>query len=335
MLKGVILMNNFKKQCEEIQVPDDIDFVLKKAIRKGRNGLITKRLITFSIVLCVLFTSLIGTGYAYPPAAEAFKSIPFIGSIFQKFTDNNLKIASLNGLTHFPEQQQTRDGVTVTLKEYYFDRSNFNFGIVVKGRNPYNFETHFTLYYNNKPLNKGSGGGSTEITKDSFYRLTEMSLTETPPDKSTLKLVGTDNTGKIKKFEYDIPIDYSKVDPLTTEIKLMKNIKQGNRTIIVKNIIFTPVATTISYEYTCPKDEHYSMQLFNENGRLVQSKGNVGSNVVNGDFTTYSSIATFDSLNTVPEHLTLNIIDSSESKILDNVKDILLSTKLDLKTIEK
>ncbi len=181
-------------------------------MNKGRNGLITKRLITLTIVFCILVTSLIGTGYAYPPAAEAFKSIPFIGSIFQKFTDNDLKIASLNGMTHFPKQQQTRDGVTVTLKEYYYDRRSFNFGIVVKGRNPYNFETHFTLYYNNKPLNKGSAGGSTEITKDSFYRLAEMSLTETPPDKSTLKLIGTDNTGKIKKFEFDIPIDYSKVN---------------------------------------------------------------------------------------------------------------------------
>lgn len=328
-------MNNFKKQCEEIQVPDEIDFIFKKAIRKGRNGLITKRLITFSIILCLLLTSLIGTGYAYPPVADAFQKIPLIGSIFDKFTDNDLKIASEKGLTHFSGQQQTKDGVTVALKEVYYDRSNFNVGIIVKGRNPYNFETYFTLYYNNKPLNKGSGGENIEISKDCFYRVINMSLTEAPPDKCSLKLIGTDNTESIKKFEFDISIDYSKVDPLTKEITLMKNVHERNRSIIIKNIIFTPTATTINYEYTCPKDEFYSMQLLDENGGLIPAKSESRSDVVNGDFKTYSSTATFESLNTVPGYLTLNVIDSSDSKILDTVKHILLSSKLDLKANAK
>lgn len=159
----------------------------------------------------------------------------------------------------------------------------------------------------------------------------DMSLLETPPDKSIVKLIGTDNTGEIKKYEFDIPINYSKVKPLTKEFDLMKSFKDGDRSLLIKKVVVSPAATTIIYEYTCPKDEMYSLQLFNENGRLVQSKGNVGSHVVNGDYKTCSFTATFESLKTVPQYLTLNIIDSGEDKMLDNIKYVLMSVKFDLK----
>lgn len=206
-------MNILKEQLERIQVPDNIDFVIKKAIRKEQNHIVLRRGLTIFITISFVFTALFGTCYAYPKVANELAKIPFIGEVFEMFTDKGLKNASDKGLTNFIDLQETKGELTVAIKEVYYDQAEISIGWAVKGGTLAKNHLLPLFYYNDKCIGGGSGGEIPNNAEDSSYITSNIPVPKDLPDKFELRfIIRENNKTDGKEFEFIIPLDRNKSD---------------------------------------------------------------------------------------------------------------------------
>jgi len=275
-------MKAYEDDFNNIEVPSEqVDMVIQKAINKGERHLKVKRRIIMSASVALLCACILGSGFVSTSMARVLVNIPFIGSVFEreKFAGSGLENVASNDIVKFDDMQITDHGITVAIREAYYDQSGFAVGYVVSGAELSDEKIfHANFYYNGRPISGGGGGSYDKISDELYVGLQQhhphagLSF----PDSFELEVVLTDDLNKIKEspYRFKIPVSRSSADEKTKESLVMKAVDAGDRTILVKKILFTPVATVVEYEYTHPigdrkKDggvDSYDVKLINGSG---------------------------------------------------------------------
>ncbi|OPX86861.1 DUF4179 domain-containing protein [Pelotomaculum sp. PtaB.Bin117] len=275
------MSKNYQDDFNHIVVPEEqVDMVIQKAVNKGKRRLIIKKRIMVSMSVALLCVCILGSGFVSTSVARVLVNIPFVGSVFEreKFVWSGLENVDGEDITKLDDLQITDHGVTVAIREAYYDQSGFTVGYVVSGAE-LSDETvfHANFYYNGQGIS-GGGGASYEKISDKLY----VGLTQfhpgpefSFPDSIDLEVILADDMEKINKspYRFKIPLLRSNADAKTKELPVMKAADNGERTLLLKKIVFTPVSTVVDYEYTHPLGDreedggdNYDVKLINGSG---------------------------------------------------------------------
>nr|WP_274528718.1 DUF4179 domain-containing protein [Paenibacillus piscarius] len=99
---------------------------------RGGNKLLKKTLAAASIAV-VIGLGTITAGFISPAWADTLSQIPVFSSIFKHTENPGLKLAAEQGLTTSPNMSVTKDGVTVSVTEVFFDGIQLAIGFERKG----------------------------------------------------------------------------------------------------------------------------------------------------------------------------------------------------------
>jgi hypothetical protein len=248
-------MSKYSEQYDNIEVPEGLDEVIGRTIRKNagshrlRIGLRTAAIIVLAMVC------LASPPFIFPGALNFYVKIPVVGSLFATLRDyDQMNKAYLSGFTTMYDEQQTVDGITVHIKDVYVDKTKFVIGTVMSGELTVGMPLNFELYYNDEMIITGQGSGSITYALEGGFHSETMSflIKQGLPDKYTIKLLVNRIVDHRQQpfMEFNIPVDLTEVNRATRDISIMQTVQVGNDTIILKNIVFTPYDTTIQYEFT-------------------------------------------------------------------------------------
>jgi len=274
-------MKAYKDDFNSIEVPSEqVDMVIQKAINKGERYLKVKRRILMSASVALLCACILGSGFVSTSMARVLVNIPFIGSVFEreKFAGSGLENVGINDIIKFDDMQITDHGITVAIREAYYDQSGFAVGYVVSGAELSDEKVfHANFYYNGRPIPGGGGGSYDKISDELYVGLQQHhpSAGLSFPDSFELEVVLTDDMEKQKQspFRFKIPVSRTNADGKTKELLVMKAVDTGDRTLLVKRILFTPVSTVVEYDYIHPGNDRkengaddYVVKLINGSG---------------------------------------------------------------------
>jgi len=278
------MSKTYKDDFTHIVVPaEQVDMVIQKAINKGKRQQIVKRRVMMSASVALICVCILGSGFVSTSVARVLVNIPFVGSVFEreKFAGSGFELENVagNDITKFDDMQITDHGVTVAIREAYYDQSGFTLGYVVSGAELTDEKVfHANFYYHGRGIPGGGGAHYDKISDKLYVGLTQFhpGAEFSFPDSFELEVVLTDDMEKIKKspYRFKIPLSRSNADAKTKELLVMKAADTGERTLLVKKIVLTPVSTVVDYEYTHPIGDRkedggtddYDVKLINGSG---------------------------------------------------------------------
>ncbi len=277
------MSKTYQDDFNNIVVPvEQVDLVIHKAVSKGQKHLKVKRRMTMGASVLLLCACVFGSGFVAPSMAKVLANIPFVGSVFEmeKFATSGLGNLADEDVAKFDDLQITDQGITVAIREAYYDQTGFAVGYVVSGANlsdEKNFHAYF--YYNGRAISGGGGGWHDKI--DTMYIGLEQfqpGAGLTLPDSFELEVVITDDLEEVKRspYRFKIPVSRIGVDEKTKEALVMKAIDTSEGTLLVKKVLFTPAATEVEYEFIQPGSDgkrYRGYSVGNCTLKLIDSSG--------------------------------------------------------------
>ncbi len=311
-------MNSCKDEFEKIKVPDAAEVMIQRAISKGNRHLKQRRGLLSTLAAALVCVCFFSTGFASPTMAGVFVKLPVVGPIFEKFEDSGLKNVSNKGLSEKKNLQVTSKGITVALKEVYYDKSGFSIGYIIKGDDAANRQFGFVMLYNGKEDIPGGGGGYYDrISKDVYCGVITLRTGAKLPEKFNLRIVFTNNPDEKSPFDFTVPVSRKKADTATREVILMKNFKSGDRSVLVKKALITPESTTFQLEYTRPEnDSNFKFQLTDGHNKVITLKSVGGGTIESGKLIKDDCIVIFEPVDKQTQKLKLGILNGKGKSMI-------------------
>lgn len=227
--------------------------VLKKSyVRKN------KWLISVACLLMGMFL-LIGTGLVSPTMAHMLKNLPYVSTIFSFVGDSGIKVADQQGLTQPLDQSVNNQGITVSLKEAYYDRLNLSIGFVVTFPPSENGFQHIeklsyewqgrtiTRTFTTEEAKKSYLLHWRHVEGNTYYGTFQSFFFEELPEEWTLKLVLQKIGGVDGIWQFDIPLTRKPADAVTKVTEPGVSGQSRGFILSVKQIIRTPSTTRIVF----------------------------------------------------------------------------------------
>ncbi|MEN6389203.1 MAG: DUF4179 domain-containing protein [Syntrophomonas sp.] len=255
-------MRACKDDFDNINVPEmELDAVVNRAISKGKRQIRIRKGFRMGASAAMIGLCILGSGFVSTSMAKVLVNIPFVGSVFESFADKDLANLKTSDLTSLEDMQITANGITVAIKEVYYDRSNISIAYLVSGAD-YTDKKHFSAVFacNGLPIGGGGGACYNQIADKLYSGLVKYypGVGSELPDKFNLEVILTDNMEKAQEspYRFVIPVTRSQADEKTRPFLVMKSAQSGSgeRTLLVKKIVFTPVSTLVEYDYTHPDE---------------------------------------------------------------------------------
>ena len=273
-------MAGYKDNFDNIVIPSEhMDRMIHQAINKAKGKKKLRRRIAVSMFAVLICASILGSGFFSTSMAEVLEKLPFIGSVFEreKFAGRGLENIDKNDISTFDGLQVNDNGTTIAIKEFYYDQSGFTIGYEVNGKKLNHdkiFRPHF--YYNGRPIAGGGGGSHEKVSEEQYFYLNQFSPDEVLclPDQFELEVVLSDDlrTTKTSPYRFKIPVSRFGADAKTRALLVMKASNTEDRTILVKKVTFTPLATVLDYECTYPSGSANEVHDY-ANVKLVTGSG--------------------------------------------------------------
>lgn len=271
-------MTAYKDVFEQIEVPSaQVDMMIQQAINKGKRHQRRKKYASIGASAALLLICILSTGLVSTSMARVLVHIPFVGSVFASYAQPELANLNREDITQLDKMQITENGVTVEIKEIYYDQSNISIAYLVSGAD-YSDAKHFNVLfsYQGNPIGGGGGADYNQIA-DKLYSGLEMfypAVGHNLPDRFNLEVVLTDDMEHAGKspYRFTIPVSRVKADQKSRDLLVMKSAASGESILLVKKILFTPVATVVEYDYTHP-DDHSKHLQGNHKAKLIHESG--------------------------------------------------------------
>lgn len=212
-------------------------------------------------VACLLFGMflLLGAGFVSPTMAHMLKNLPYVSTIFGFVGDSGIKVADQQGLTQPLDQSVNDQGITVSLKEAYYDRLNLSIGFAVTFPPSENGFQHIeklsyewagrtiTRTFTTEEAKKSYQIHWRHVEGNTYYGTFQPFYFEEMPEEWTLKLAFQKIGGVDGTWQFDIPLSRKSTDAVTKVTE--PGVSGQSRGIIfsVKQIIRTPSTTRIVF----------------------------------------------------------------------------------------
>jgi hypothetical protein len=247
-------------------------------------------------------------------------------TIFYMYGDKGLKNAGEEGLVNILDKTVKKGIDSVTVKEAYYDRSRISVALVAKSKDMIAKEFEYRFYYEGKLLPDSSRWMRlSKVIQNQQYDIVSLDVSSGFPGKFNL-VIAAKKFGNSKNLaSFEIPVDRASSDVITKEIAIMKTFTSNSRNVLVKNILFTPSSTTISYEYKGNQyDTLLTPALFDQRNKKVDTigKGGLRSLGKSNNMEAYEYYDIYGPLGLDPGNLRMSFVfvDDAKNKVPVNAQ---------------
>jgi hypothetical protein len=306
-------MDSNINKFEDIEIPASADIAIEKGIRMGERHNRFRRNTAIISTAAAIFIAIMVSGFVSPTMANVLVKVPVVGSIFENSVDKGLKNISEKGLSNPQNMEITSNGITVSIKEVYYDKSSISVGYVVAGKDIGSRFFNLFFYCNGKMIQGGGTGDTNSLSKDAYSGITTLFTGGNLPENFDLRIVASENLDKKSPYDFTIPVSRSKVDSQSREITIMKYLKSDNKVLLVKKASLTPASTIINFEYTRQKwQKEIQLQIKDENGIWIGTNSLGGGTEEKGENLTDIFIAIFNPYKKLPQKIDLRALEDNK-----------------------
>lgn len=297
-----------------LPIPDIIDqriHLTLKQLKRNHNKSFMLRYGTVAVAASAAFT--FGMSSLSPTFAQAIKSLPVIGSIFEMVGDVGMKKGSqLHLATKWGQQVEIGDYV-VTFTESLYDGSNINLGLI----GPFNDDEFFSIANNlmftvdgKRVSGYGAGASGKKLDNGTFAGTISITVNDELPDTFVLGILSRDETKTFAKLPVERRGGHQSFPIDKTRTWLGFDMKYEALTLF-------PTSTELTFQLP-NSDPVWNFKVYDDQGRVLQpiSGHGVGSPNGNREFKYY-----FEPVDPIPKQVTIqpylggSISTDSTSKI--------------------
>ncbi len=336
--------DKFNRSIDNIHVPVEKLIAREKtaifqAKKKRKVGRTTKRSI---LVACGLCIALLGSGFVSTGMAEALSNIPLIGPIYKDFRDIASDKIEHDQLTTVIDKQDSKNGLTMTVKEAAYDGSRLIVTVVYTGEKELSMEEEIVgfnyITINGQPVKPAIGStGQDDINSKTIIEHHQFTFSNYNEygDKIEVAVHGEDLFGYEGKLKVSFPLEKIKGDVLEFYPEVTAKTVDEFYTLTAEKVTFSPLSTRIdlTIDYPAEMDENDSWPWFDfsvvdDNGHVYDKlklqagmAGNYGHHIV----------LTLPPMDTVPESFTLKPSHTNNEGLSEEIKELELVVPLDKK----
>ncbi|PFL58812.1 hypothetical protein COJ27_26235 [Bacillus cereus] len=334
--------DKFNRSIDNINVPIEKVMAREKAAifqakKKRKAGRTTKWSI---LVACGLCLSLLGSGFVSTGMAEALSNIPLIGPIYKDFRDIASDKIEHDQLTTVIDKQDSKNGLTMTVKEAAYDGNRLIVTVVYTGQKELSMKeekagfSYITI--NGQEVKPAIGStGQDDINSNTIiehHQFTFSNYNEYD-DKIEVAVHGEDLFGYEGKLKVAFPLEKIKGDMFEFYPKATTKTIDKVYTLTADKVTFSPLSTRIdlTIDYPVEMDENDSWPWFDfsvvdDNGHLYDKlKLQAGMAVENYG---HHMVLTLPPMDTIPKSFTLKPSRTNSEGFSEEIKELELVVPL-------
>ncbi|MEO2203337.1 DUF4179 domain-containing protein [Paenibacillus pabuli] len=195
-------MEKWEQQLKEQvnrPLPENMDMFMTQTLSElstnQKHKRLHKRLFYASTAVVASLAFTVGIASLSPAFADAVKSIPIIGSVFELIGEDGVKKASKLGLSQKLNQQVRIGDQDITFTESLYDGSNINLGWITSDhdKNIYEFLNNISYTVNGKRISDyAANAPALKLENGTYGGLLQIDPKDKLPDKFTLGVVSRD-----------------------------------------------------------------------------------------------------------------------------------------------
>ncbi|MEH7385811.1 DUF4179 domain-containing protein [Bacillus sp. JJ1521] len=274
----------FNRSIDNIDIPLEKLVAREKAAmylakKRRKVGRTTKHSI---LVACGLCITLLGSGFVSTGMAEALSNIPLIGPIYKDFRDIASDKIESEQLMTVIEEQDSHDGITMTVKEAAYDGGRLIVTVVYTGEKDLSLKEEIVGYnyitINGQPVKPAIGStGQDDINSKTIIEHHQFTLSNYNEygDKVEIAVHGENLFGYEGKWMVAFPLSKIKGDISEFYPEVKAETVDDVYTLTADKVTFSPLSTRIdlTIDYPAEMDENDTWPWFNFS--IVDDKGNV------------------------------------------------------------
>ncbi|MFC9542397.1 DUF4179 domain-containing protein [Lysinibacillus sp. NPDC056959] len=328
--------DNFNRSIDNINVPvEKLKAREKTAIfqakKKRKVGRTTKQSI---LVACGLCISLLGSGFVSTGMAEALSNIPLIGPIYKDFRDIASDKIEHDQLTTVIDKQDSKNGLTMTVKEAAYDGSRLIVTVVYTGEKELSMEEEiFGFNYitiNGQPVKPAIGStGQDDINSKTIIEHHQFTFSNYNEygDEIEIAVHGEDLFGYEGKLKVSFPLKKIKGDVIKYYPEVTTKTVDEVYTLTADKVIFSPLSTRIdlTIDYPAEMDDNDSWPWFDfyvvDDSGHIYDKLKLQAGMAVGNYG-HHMVLTLPPMDTIPKSFTLKPSHLNNEGFSEEVKEL-------------
>ncbi|MGE6599807.1 DUF4179 domain-containing protein [Bacillus proteolyticus] len=332
--------DKFNRSIDNINVPVEKLMAREKAAifqakKKIKAGSTTKRSI---LVACGLCLSLLGSGFVSTGMAEALSNVPLIGPIYKEFRDIASDKIEHDQLTTVIDKQDSKNGVTMTVKEAAYDGNRLIVTVVYTGQKELSMEeekagiSYITINGQQEVKPASGSTGQDDVNSKTIIEHHEFTFSKYNEygDNIEIEVHGEDLFGYEGKLKVAFPLEKIKGDVLEFYPEVTTQTVDEVYTLTADKVTFSPLSTRIdlTMDYPAEMDKNDSWPWFHisvvdDNGHVYELQegmafGNYGHHMV----------LTLPPMDTIPKSFTLKPSRTNSEGFSEEIKELELVVPL-------
>ncbi|VXC57091.1 conserved hypothetical protein [Bacillus sp. 349Y] len=269
------------------------------------------------MVACGVCLSLLGSGFVSTGMAEALSSIPILSPIYKDFRDIASDKIEQDHLATPIDQQDSHNGLTMTVKEAAYDGNRLIVTVVYTGAKGVTLKEEEAgrqeITINGQPIKPAIGStGQDDINPNTIIEHHQYTLSNLDEygDKIDIQVQGDNLFGYEGQWNVAFPLEKIKRDVTSITPDATAKTDDGMYAITANNVTFSPLSTRIdlSVDYPAELDENdrwpwFEYSVVDDQGRVYDGmKLQTGmADGTNG----HHMVMTLPPMDEVPKSLTL------------------------------
>ncbi|MGE7921361.1 DUF4179 domain-containing protein [Viridibacillus sp. NPDC093762] len=334
--------DQFNRSIDNINVPVEKLMAREKmaifqAEKKRKVGRTTKGSI---LVACGLCLSLLGSGFVSTGMAEALSNIPIIGPIYKDFRDIASDKIEHDQLTTVIDKQDSKNGLTMTVKEAAYDGSRIIVTVVYTGQKELSMKEETAgfsyITINGQEVKPAIGStGQDDINSNTIIEHHQFTFSNYNEygDKIEVAVHGEDLFGYEGKLKVAFPLEKIKGDMFEFYPKATTKTIDKVYTLTADKVTFSPLSTRIdlTIDYPVEMDENDSWPWFDfsvvdDNGH-VYDKLKLQAGMAVGNYG-HHMVLTLPPMDTIPKSFTLKPSRTNSEGFSEEIKELELVVPL-------
>ncbi|MEB2302792.1 DUF4179 domain-containing protein [Lysinibacillus xylanilyticus] len=333
--------DKFNRSIDNINVPVEKLKVREKtaifqAKKKRKVGKTTKQSI---LVACGLCITLLGSGFVSTGMAEALSNIPLIGPIYKDFRDIASDKIEHDQLTTVIDKQDSKNGLTMTVKEAAYDGSRLIVTVVYTGEKELSLEEEIVgfnyITINGQPVKPAIGSiGQDDINSKTIIEHHQFTFSNYNEygDEIEIAVHGEDLFGYEGKLKVSFPLKKIKGDVFEFYPEVTTKTVDEVYALTAYKVTFSSLSTRIDLkvDYPAEMDENDSWPWFDfsvvdDNGHVYDKlklqagmAGNYGHHMV----------LTLPPMDTIPKSFTLKPSHTNNEGFSEEIRELELVVPL-------
>ncbi|SDD44373.1 protein of unknown function [Bacillus wiedmannii] len=335
--------DKFNRSIDNINVPVEKLMAREKAAifqakKKRKAERTTKRSI---LVACGLCISLLGSGFVSTGMAEALSNVPLIGPIYKDFREIASDKIEHDQLTTVIDKQDSKNGLTMTVKEAAYDGNRLIVTVVYTGQKELSMKEEkagfsYITINGQQEIRPAMGSiGQDDVNSKTIIEHHQFTFSKYNEYGNNIEIEvhGEDLFGYEGKLKVAFPLEKIKGDVFEFYPEVTTQTVDEVYTLTADKVTFSPLSTRIdlTIDYPAEMDKNDSWPWFNfsvvDNNGQVYDKLKLQEGMAVGNYG-HHMVLTLPPMDTIPKSFTLKPSRTNSEGFSKEIKELELVVPL-------